>query len=207
MSEVNEQQTNVANDIGKENELEHKDFYCSKCYDMVSYFLNECETLSPKAKKFKKEYFKWKKYSRDIKNEYETLEFDYQEVKTQKEDLKERYKMLESLLNAKETSIKPILENQREHKYKREKIIQGNEIVKCNSISTTIHLDMKLLTNQFFRMSSTNPQVVFDYLRKTTNEINELKIVELKLKEELTNSLNSLEKVNQECSEFKSKIK
>ena len=50
-------------DSFNQNELAYLDlaengFYCAKCYDMVNYFIGECEVLTPKAKKFEKEYKK-----------------------------------------------------------------------------------------------------------------------------------------------------
>jgi len=68
---------------------------------------------------------------------------------------------------------------------------------KLNDNDFTLQAKSNELKAQYYALEST--------YESATNEINELKIVELKLKEELTNSLNSLEKVNQECSEFKSK--
>ena len=85
-------------------DLADNDFYCAKCYDMVNYFIDECETLTPKIQKFERGYIKWKKYGQEIRDKYETLEFDYQEVKSQKEDFEERYNLLLNKLVYKEPS-------------------------------------------------------------------------------------------------------
>ena len=96
MSETNnQQQESLEKEQIKTNivDLEDNDFYCEKCYDMVNYFITECETLSPKATKFKNSYLKSKNEKIKIKNKYETLQFVYDEVKAQNEDIEERYNL------------------------------------------------------------------------------------------------------------------
>ena len=71
---------------------EENKFYCEKCYDMVNYFINECLTISPQLSDLKKSFAQLEKYAYSLENKYDTLEFNYEEEKAQREDLEERLK-------------------------------------------------------------------------------------------------------------------
>ena len=190
MSAVDEHSNNLNTENELTDDLVDNDFYCAKCYDTVNYFLSECEALTPRVKKFEKCYFKCKKFSQEIKNKYETLEFDYQEVKSQKEDLEERYNLLLNKLtfksSANDAAVLPILTNKsttepsakpakrpREDTYECDESFEGNKLIQCsNSLTTkTIHLDMKLLTKQLFSSKSVDSQFFIDYLGKTLQKV------------------------------------
>lgn len=70
------------------------EFYCDKCYDTLNYFIRECQTLSPKLEKLRKFYSLSKTSKSSLKHKYELLEFNYEELKAQKEDFEERYNLL-----------------------------------------------------------------------------------------------------------------
>ena len=69
---------------------EENKFYCEKCYDMVNYFIAECLTISPQLTELKTRFSKLQKCTFSLKSKYETLEFNYEEEKAQKEELQER---------------------------------------------------------------------------------------------------------------------
>ncbi len=88
----------------KDDILKNNDFYCEKCYEMVNYFIDECQTMAPKVSTLKKNYSLAKKDKEHYQNSLDTLQFDYEEMKAQKEDFEERYSILiKSLSKAKIT--------------------------------------------------------------------------------------------------------
>jgi chromosome segregation ATPase len=192
MSETNNQQQES---LEKEQiqttvvDLADNNFYCEKCYDMVNYFISECETLSPKATKFKNSYLKSKNEKIKIKNKYETLQFVYDEVKAQKEDIEERYNLF---LKALATKNQLAVSNKPEH----------NTSTASTSTSTTkISFNMSLLNEKVFGQSLINRDYVYDYFGKIiqgvinesnrrclpTNEIDSLKKEIESLKKQLVN--------------------
>ena len=187
---LKEQETNSLDD------LINNDFYCEKCYDMLNYFISECLTLSPRATKFEKFYSKYKRDCKHYKSRYETLEFDYEEVKAQKEDLEERYNLLlrtltknsqlqepddqskTTLFSFQELSDKIreklsdqiVEENITTSMNQTEQIHEYNQLV-VYDLTTSIKLDMHFLTEQIIGKSTINCQLILDYFGKTINQV------------------------------------
>ena len=72
----------------------NSDFYCEKCYDMLNYFIDECQTLAPRVTKLQSNYSICKKNKDYYKNTLEAIEFNFEEMKAQKEDYEEKYNIL-----------------------------------------------------------------------------------------------------------------
>lgn len=96
---------------GVSDEPVKNDLYCEKCYDALNYFIDECQTMAPKLSKLKSTVSACKKDNDHYKSTLENLEFDFQEIKAQKEDYEERYNILIKSLQKTNISPKPVNES------------------------------------------------------------------------------------------------
>ena len=192
--------------------LEDNKFYCEKCYDMINYFISECLTMSPQLTELKKRCHLFNKLKSSFRSKYDTLEFNYQEVKTQKEDLEERYNFLIKTLQKKQPSID--LPNEPQMKNApvsvRSNIIYITDIDAdlCNfhiqsNINTHFFLDIDCLTKQLATQTAQNMEVIFQHFAQKANEFlkvntDKLRLYKKKLAIELVDSKKSAE-LNEKC--------
>lgn len=198
------------------NELvdEENKFYCEKCYDMVNYFISECLTMSPQLSELKVNCKKLSKFKSSMINKYETLEFNYEEVKAQKEDYEERYNFLLNKLSSK-YGTKPV---EVEEKALAKRPVQSNVIHindldadLCNfHIQTNINdhffIDLDILKKQITTETKINFELTFKHFAQKADEyrkINSNKL--LAFKKKLT-SQNVLPSHSNNSSELRSKL-
>jgi len=150
-----------------DNDLVNNGFYCEKCYDMINFFIGEIEKLSPKATKFKNSYLKSKNERIKIKYKYETLQFDYDEVKTQKEDIEERYNLFLKALAAKNSlTSNQLVVATAPSSNKSEQTIKKSTSTSTSTSTTKISFNMSLLNEKVFGQSLINRDYVYDYFGK-----------------------------------------
>jgi len=180
-----------SNAAAEDDTLKNNDFYCEKCYEMLNYFIDECQTMAPKVSTLKKNYSLCKKDKEHYRNTLDTLQFDYDEMRAQKEDFEERYSILiKSLSKAKispktATENEPVFVNELKRKLteKLEKLeskpvdteeING-QLEKYESVEVvnTITLDLNYLTKQFFSETKINSQKILEYFGRKILEAKE----------------------------------
>jgi myosin protein heavy chain len=165
-------------------------FYCSKCYDMVNYFISECQTLSSELNNVKRIYSIRKKDYRAYKGLYDSLEFTYEEMKAQKEDFEERYNILIKSLT-KQQIIKPAPKvEETKHlavttvqQVKKSNVVYINDMdAELSDFNTalavqnqpTLVLDLDVLTSEFSAQANINYQLIFNYFSTKINELNRI---------------------------------
>ncbi len=187
-----------SNAAAEDDTLKNNDFYCEKCYEMLNYFIDECQTMAPKVSTLKKNYSLCKKDKEHYRNTLDTLQFDYDEMRAQKEDFEERYSILIKSLSKAKISPKTATENEptvvqsepvfvnelkRKLTEKLEKLeskpvdteeING-QLEKYESVEVvnTITLDLNYLTKQFFSETKINSQKILEYFGRKILEAKE----------------------------------
>ena len=148
-----------ASSVSSSNELvlidEENKFYCEKCYDMVNYFIGECLTYSPQLTELKSRFSRLKKCKSYLKSKYETLEFNYEEEKAQREDLEERL-----LAQRNKSCLVRIHDIDMDL---RDFHIQTN-------INKHFFLDLECLTKQITTETTLNLEIIFTHFAQKANE-------------------------------------
>lgn len=165
-------------------------FYCSKCYDMVNYFISECQTLSSELNNVKRIYSIKKKDYRAYKGLYDSLEFTYEEMKAQKEDFEERYNILiKSLTKQQMMKPAPKAEETKHLAVTTVQQVKKSNVVYINGMDAelsdlntalavqnqpTLVLDLDVLTSEFSAQANINYQLIFNYFSTKINELNKI---------------------------------
>lgn len=169
--------------------LLNNDFYCEKCYDMINYFIDECQTLAPKVTRLKSNYSQCKKNKKQYQKTLDALEFDYEEMKAQKEDFEEKYSFLLKTISknsektgsigagASEAAVEPVFVNELKRRLSEKLEIlekskinepleaEEGQLEKYENVEVinTITLDLNYLTKQFFSETKINSQKILEY--------------------------------------------
>lgn len=199
---MSSQEIKPGSDAPGSDEATANDFYCEKCYEMINYFIGECQTMSPKVTKLKALNSVRKRDNEQYKAALELLQFDYDEMKALKEDYEERYSSLIKFQTNKQpvrestpivesdesvgTQIEPVFERdlKRRLSEKLEKLESnfvvkneesGQEIEKFESVEVvnTITLDLNYLTRQFFSETKCSNQKLLEYFGRKILEAKE----------------------------------
>jgi hypothetical protein len=66
--------------------------YCDKCFESVNFFLDDAQSNSSAAQKYRKLYKEYKANLVDYKKKFQSLEFEFDEIKSLKEQYEEEFK-------------------------------------------------------------------------------------------------------------------
>ena len=183
MSVVQKAKSDKAN---SDETLLNNDFYCEKCYDMINYFIDECQTLAPKVSRLKSNYSQCKKNKEHYRKSFEALEFDYEEMKAQKEDFEEKNaflmkKISKNVKNSEDPTVtgpvEPVFVNELKRRLSEKlEMLEKSQVddsLECEEgqlvkhenveILNTITLDLNYLTKQFFSETKINSQKILEY--------------------------------------------
>ncbi|RNA26196.1 hypothetical protein BpHYR1_052899, partial [Brachionus plicatilis] len=151
-------------------------FYCEKCYDMIIYFIDECDFLSWKSTKFERSSKKFEKSYIDYRLRLDDLQFIYDELKADKEALDEEFQLLQQRALTTEMSHVTKTTTVNDTK-KTSKIILSLDDMKLddaenmdskNPKSISLDLDSfdKYFLNSHITLNRSHLQLMFDYLAK-----------------------------------------
>jgi RNAse (barnase) inhibitor barstar len=159
-------------------------FSCEKCYEMVNYFINECLKLSPQLTKLEKEKYNKLKSLQKCKGKLEMLQFNYEEVKAEKEDFEERYNLLYKTLMKKpdphnfKIAVRAL---ELANKSQTSTVIIINDLdddlsnfnIQSN-INSYFFLDLDCLTKQITTETTINFELTFKHFAQKANEYRQI---------------------------------
>ena len=162
--------------------FEENKFYCEKCYDTVNYLIDECLTISPQLTELKKMCHMYKNSSSSFRSKYTTLEFNYQEEKTMREDLEERYNLLLKTITRKGQNVTPVPVQQANVSDQHAIVAKSSVIHITNldedlknfqiqtNVNTHFFLDIDCLTKQISTETTLNLERIFQHFAQKSNE-------------------------------------
>jgi hypothetical protein len=89
-----------------EDELGENTFYCAKCNEMVHYFIDKSYDLSLKSTSLEEANTHNKKLAESYMEKYDRLKFEFEEIKADRDDLKEKLEALEAKMNTHLTIVR-----------------------------------------------------------------------------------------------------